>query len=157
MVFQIRAIPVKLSVMKRTLESRGLGSEYERLISSGGGSQRERRAIALRAASFGYRLASWLASLFLVFLLFFGAFAIVEQFASDGWATLAAFIVLGLLIVAWRRSWRRYRAPLIRFVPRSEYARFTEWQSRQEPQPASAPHSSWKLDLRVLKRVDRQD
>jgi hypothetical protein len=133
----------------------GLGSEYERLVRSGGGSPRERRAIALRAASFGYRLASWLVSLLVVVVAFFAAFGITEAFTSGGWALLAAFVVLVLLAVAWRRSWRRYRAPLIRMVPRSEYARFAEWQSHHEPEP-DTPRRSWKLDLRLLKRVERQ-
>ena len=142
--------------MRQRRESTGLGSEYERLVRSGGGSPRERRALALRASGVGYRAASWLVSLFLVFVLFFVAFGVTEQFASDGWATLAAFVVLALLLSALRRSWRRYRAPLIRFVPRSEYVRFTEWRSSQEAQPGS-PAQQWKLDLRVLKRVERQD
>jgi hypothetical protein len=143
--------------MRQRQESTGLGSEYERLVRPGGGTQRERRAIALRASSLGYRLASWFVSLLVVFVASLGAFGVTDEFTTSGWALLAWFIVLVALLVAWRRSWRRYRAPLIRLVPRSEYERFAEWQSHQEPAQPPSPTHSWKLDLRVLKRVERQD
>ena len=121
--------------MPRSKEPRGLGAEYERLVTGSEQlTRREERAIILRAASVWYRVVSWLASLVLTFVIFFATFALAEALLPhrfQGWAVLPAFVVLVVLIAVWRGS----HAPLVRLLPRHEYARFRQWQSQQQEAP----------------------
>jgi type VI protein secretion system component VasK len=137
-------------MVARKKASTGLGAEYEDLILSEA-SRRERSALAFRAARFGYRLASWILSLALTFIAFIAAFGIAAPFMNDGLALLVAVIVLGLLVWMWRRSWRRYRAPLVRLVPAPDYQQFV---TREEPVER---RGRLKLDLRILKRAEPGD
>jgi membrane protein implicated in regulation of membrane protease activity len=87
----------------------------------------------------------------LTFIAFIAAFGIAAPFMNDGLALLVAVIVLGLLVWMWRRSWRRYRAPLVRLVPAPDYQQFV---TREEPVER---RGRLKLDLRILKRAEPGD
>src|SRR5438045_3281163 len=103
-------------LMGRKAAPAGLGAEYERQVLSQT-EERERRAVAFRASRFVYRLLSWLLSLALTFAIFLATFAIADAFLSGNLSVVLALVALLLCVWAWRRSWRRYRAPLVRLVP----------------------------------------
>jgi hypothetical protein len=134
--------------MARGKESAGLGADYEKLVLSST-EKRERTALAFRASRFVYRLLSWVLSLALTFVAFIATFGVADAFLSANLALLLAVVALALLIWGFRRSWRRYRAPLVRLVPASDYQQFV---TREEP--AAKNPSRLKLDLRILKRVE---
>ena len=157
----VRSLPYQRSASKtapmrlRRKEPTGLGSEYERLVRGPGGTPRERRAIALQATRFTFRLLSWIVTVLVILAAFIFSFGLADIFLSGGWSLLIAFAVVAWYLWRLRRSWRRYRAPLIRFIPRFEYQRFSEWQAAERLREPDGALRRWKLDLRVIKRVNR--
>lgn len=89
----------------------------------------------------GYRVVSWILSLAVVFFFSLAAFAVAAAFMRADLALLAFFGVLVALVGIWRRSSRRYGAPLVRLVPRSEYRRFADWQAGRDVEPATHPYA----------------
>jgi hypothetical protein len=138
----------------RSTEPAGLGAEYERLIRSGSGKGRRHSGVRSYATAISYGLASWFLSIFVTAAAFLATFGITQAFVTAGWAFFAGVLVLLALGRTWLRSVRRHRAPLIRLVPRDELESFRRWRDSSKAQPMK-PERRWRLDFRVVKRLDQ--
>lgn len=135
----------------RKRRSAGLGSEYERLVMQSPGVLKPLgdRRLAQRAAN---ALLSWLFSLVVAILAPFSAFGIAAALIGPGPALLPFLAVVIVVIVAWRRSHRRYGGPLVRVVSHADYRRFSQWETTRQ-----MPNRRWKIDLRLVKRVESDE
>jgi hypothetical protein len=113
-------------------------------------------SIVVNVDALGYHLPSWVLSLVLTLVAFLATIRIFTLFISSAPALLFAVVAVLLLVWAWRRSWKQYRAPLVRLPgariasPSGAIAPVREQISHGDGEGASTLKSSLKENANAV-------